>query len=34
VDLATAELAPCPACVATLSGVGEDRSQLVLDLGI
>jgi hypothetical protein len=34
VDLTTSEVAPCPACVATLSGVGEDRSQLTLDLGV
>jgi len=34
VDLTTSELTPCPACVATLSGVGEDRSQLTLDLGV
>ena len=34
VDLTTSELAPCPACVATLSGVGEDRGQLALDLEV
>ena len=43
VDLTRSEVAPCPACVATLpappAGVrmapdGEDRGQLSLDLGI
>ena len=34
VDLTTSELAPCPACVATLSGVGADRGQLALDLEV
>jgi hypothetical protein len=38
VDLTTSEVAPCPACVATLSGVrvtaGDDQGQLSLDLRI
>jgi len=37
VDLTTAELTPCPGCVATLSGAsadGEDRAQLSLELDV
>ncbi|HET6710593.1 MULTISPECIES: hypothetical protein [unclassified Amycolatopsis] len=33
-DPATSEVTPCPACLATLSGVGEDRGQLALDLRV
>jgi hypothetical protein len=37
VDPATAEVAPCPACLATLSGIhagSEDQGQLALDLPV
>jgi hypothetical protein len=33
-DPAKSDVTPCPACAATLSGVGEDRGQLALDLRV